>query len=102
MIQTQISPSELISGSGIEQGKQLLQVTANIMYDLGRVCHSRQLMTLITRRLNVHIFQMVYTIHNIITTIPNQVERQQPVYFLDAMEKRAPFFLDFIRFKEVR
>jgi len=35
------------------------------------------------------------------TRIPSQVERQQPVYMIDALGRHAPFYLEFIRSKEV-
>ncbi|MCJ1380867.1 hypothetical protein MMC17_003976 [Xylographa soralifera] len=46
------------------------------------------------------ILQMVSRIHSIVTTIPGPIERQQPVYFIDALGKYAPFHLEFIRSPE--
>ncbi|MCJ1249967.1 hypothetical protein MMC30_007193 [Trapelia coarctata] len=69
-------------GSGIEQGKQLIQITVHIM------------------RLNVHVFQMVDDIHTFITSIPGQVS-QRDVQILDALGRHATFSLDFIRSKKV-
>lgn len=43
---------------------------------------------------NLKIYQMVL---NMQTSLPPQVERQQPVYFLDACGFRAPFHLEFIK-----
>jgi hypothetical protein len=45
---------------------------------------------------NVQIFQIVLNLQNIITRIPGQVERQQPVYFVDALCRHMPFHLEFI------
>jgi hypothetical protein len=39
---------------------------------------------------------MVLNIQNIITRIPGQVDRQQPVYFEDAHGRVAPFHIEFI------
>jgi hypothetical protein len=58
-------------------------------------------MTNYTRATNIRIFQVVCSIQNIIARIPGQVERQQPVYMIDALGRSAPFYLEFIRCKEV-
>ena len=50
---------------------------------------------------NVQIFQIVLNIQNIITRIPGQIERQQPVYFIDALGRHTPFYLEFITSAEV-
>jgi hypothetical protein len=39
---------------------------------------------------------------SIITRIPNQIDRQQPVYMVDALGRVAPFYLEFIRSSEVK
>lgn len=39
---------------------------------------------------------MLCNIQNVITRIPGQVERQQPVYLMDALGKIAPFHLEFV------
>jgi len=64
--------------SGIQQGKQLLQMTAKVI------------------QTNVQIFQIVLNIQNIISRIPGQIERQQPVYLIDALGRHQPFHLEFI------
>jgi hypothetical protein len=46
---------------------------------------------------NLRVFQMVYDIQLFITRIPGQVQRQQPVYFVDAFNRETPFHLEFIR-----
>ena len=51
---------------------------------------------------NVQIFQIVLNIQEIITRIPGQIERQQPVYFVDALGRHMPFHLEFILSAEVR
>jgi hypothetical protein len=53
------------------------------------------------RRTNVKVFQIVLQIQQFITRIPGQVERQQPVYLLDALGKTSPFHLEFVRSAEV-
>jgi hypothetical protein len=45
----------------------------------------------------LRIFQIVYDIQLFITRIPGQVQRQQPVYFVDAFNRESPFHLEFIR-----
>lgn len=50
---------------------------------------------------NVQIFQIVLEIQNIVTKIPGQVDRQQPVYFIDAIGRHTPFHLEFITCAEV-
>lgn len=48
-------------------------------------------------RTNVRVFQIVYDIQLLITQIPGQVQRKQPVYMVDAFNKESPFHLEFIR-----
>jgi len=45
---------------------------------------------------NVKIFQMVVKIHQIITQIGGQIQRQQPVYLIDAIGRQSAFHLEFI------
>jgi hypothetical protein len=49
---------------------------------------------------NLRVFQIVYDIQLFITRIPGQVQRQQPVYFVDAFNRESPFHLEFIRSAE--
>lgn len=51
---------------------------------------------------NVQVFQIVLNIQNIITKIPGQVDRQQPVYFVDALSRNMSFDLEFIMSADVR
>src|ERR1700712_4749685 len=53
------------------------------------------------RRTNIKVFQIVFPLQHHITRIPNQVERQQPVYLLDALGRMNPFDLEFVRSAEV-
>ncbi|KAG4442391.1 hypothetical protein IFR05_002093 [Cadophora sp. M221] len=62
--------------TGIQQGKQLLEMTAKVF------------------QTNVQIFQIVIKIQDIITRIPGQVERQQPVFFVDALGRHMAFHLE--------
>ena len=50
--------------------------------------------------MNVRIFQAVLDIQQILTTIPGQIERQQPVYLTDLWGRVAPFHLEFIQSAE--
>jgi hypothetical protein len=49
---------------------------------------------------NLRVFRMVYDIQLFITRIPGQVQRQQPVYFIDAFNRECPFHLEFVRSAE--
>ncbi|KAE9377453.1 hypothetical protein N431DRAFT_398375 [Stipitochalara longipes BDJ] len=64
--------------TGLEQGRQLMDLTANII------------------QTNIQIFRIVLNLQNIITRIPGQVERQQPIYLIDALDRHMPFHLEFI------
>ncbi|KAF1960248.1 hypothetical protein CC80DRAFT_544697 [Byssothecium circinans] len=66
----------------LQQGKELLEITTNIM------------------RANFHIFGMILDIHNFISKIPSQIQRDQPVYMIDAFGRSTPFHLEFIRSAE--
>ncbi|KAE9377316.1 hypothetical protein N431DRAFT_436561 [Stipitochalara longipes BDJ] len=66
----------------VRQGKQLLDMTSSIL------------------RTNVEIFQAVLQIQQMVTKIPSQVERQQPVYMIDALGTHSPFHLEFVRSAE--
>lgn len=50
---------------------------------------------------NVQIFQTVIRIQEILTRIPGQVERQQPVYLIDALGREMAFHLEFVLSAEV-
>ena len=65
-------------GHGLQQGKQILNTTTEVL------------------RINVQIFQAVVQLQSIVTQIPGQVERQQPVFLIDALGKPSPFHLEFI------
>jgi hypothetical protein len=54
------------------------------------------------RHTNVQVFQIVLNIQEIISRIPGQVDRQQPVYLIDALGRHSPFHLEFIRSADVR
>lgn len=45
---------------------------------------------------------MVLQVHRFIITLPPQVEREQPIYFIDAFGKESAFFLEWIYSAEVR
>ena len=68
--------------TGLQQSKQLLETSAKIL------------------KTNIRIFQVVLAIHDKLMKIPGQVERQQPVYLIDAFGRSSPFHLEFIRSPE--
>lgn len=43
---------------------------------------------------------MVHDLQLFITQIPGQVQRQQPVYMIDAFNRESPFHLEFVRSAE--
>jgi hypothetical protein len=49
---------------------------------------------------NMRIFQAIQQLQAMISTVPPQIERQQPVYLIDALNKECPFHLEFIRSAE--
>lgn len=53
------------------------------------------------RQTNVQIFQLVLKIQDYFLSLPCQVERQQPVTFIDACGRVYPFHLEFISSAEV-
>ena len=67
---------------GLQQGKELLDTTTEVL------------------RTNAQVFQVVVNLQNIIIRIPGQVERQQPVFLIDALGKGSLFHLEFIRSAE--
>ncbi|KAH6842363.1 hypothetical protein B0I37DRAFT_381750 [Chaetomium sp. MPI-CAGE-AT-0009] len=66
----------------VQQGKALLDATAKIV------------------QTNLRVFQMIFDIHQYILRVPPQVNRQQPVYMIDALGKESPFHLEFVRSAE--
>lgn len=66
----------------VQQGKQLLETSAEIV------------------QTNVRVFQVMHDIKVLILSIPGQVQRQQPVYLIDPLNKESPFHLEFVRSKE--
>jgi hypothetical protein len=49
---------------------------------------------------NMRIFQAIRQLQAMISTVPPQIERKQPVYLIDALNKACPFHLEFIRSAE--
>jgi hypothetical protein len=66
----------------VQQGKVLLDATAKMV------------------QTNLRVFQMIFDIHQYILRVPSQVDRQQPVYMIDALGKESPFHLEFVRSAE--
>ncbi|EAQ84488.1 hypothetical protein CHGG_08502 [Chaetomium globosum CBS 148.51] len=66
----------------VQQGKALLDATAKII------------------QTNLRVFQMIFDIHQYILQVPSQINRQQPVYMIDAFGKESPFHLEFVRSAE--
>jgi hypothetical protein len=50
---------------------------------------------------NVQIFQILVSVQNIVTRIPGQIDRQPPVYFIDALGRHMAFHLEFVLSAEV-
>ena len=69
-------------GQCVQQGKALLESSAQIV------------------QTNLRVFQIVHDIQLFILRIPGQVQRQQPVYLIDAFNKESLFHLEFIRSAE--
>jgi hypothetical protein len=44
---------------------------------------------------------MILQVHRFILTLPPQVDRKQPVYFIDAFGKESAFFLEWVFSREV-
>ncbi|KAL8991743.1 MAG: hypothetical protein Q9169_007691 [Polycauliona sp. 2 TL-2023] len=67
----------------------LIGVTA-----LARECleNTRQII-----HMNLRVFQVILDVQDYLKSIPEQIERQQPVYLNDALGRYAPFHLEFIR-----
>ncbi|PVH82988.1 hypothetical protein DL98DRAFT_570192 [Cadophora sp. DSE1049] len=66
----------------VDQGKQLHEMTTSVMQTV------------------IKTFQIVLQIQGMITAIPGQVDRQQPVYMIDALGKTSHFNLEFVRSAE--
>jgi hypothetical protein len=66
----------------VQQGRSLLESSAKVLDT------------------NLRVFQMVHDIQRFILHIPTQVQRQQPVYMIDAFNRESPFHLEFIRSAE--
>jgi hypothetical protein len=64
--------------TGVEQGKKILEMTAQVI------------------QTNVQVFHVVLNIQSIITRVPGQVERQQPVFLIDAIGRYTPFHWEFV------
>lgn len=66
----------------VQQGKALLESSAQIV------------------QTNLRVFQLVHDIQLFILKVPGQVQRQQPVYMIDAFNRESPFHLEFVRSAE--
>ncbi|RYP71262.1 hypothetical protein DL771_004954 [Monosporascus sp. 5C6A] len=66
----------------VQQGRSLLESSAKVL------------------ETNLLVFRMVHDIQQFIMHIPTQVQRQQPVYMVDAFNKESPFHLEFVRSAE--
>jgi hypothetical protein len=66
----------------VSQGKRFLETSAQIVQS------------------NLRIFQIVHDIQLFILKIPGQVQRQQPIYLVDALNRESPFHLEFVRSAE--
>ncbi|KAJ5746367.1 hypothetical protein N7520_011549 [Penicillium odoratum] len=66
----------------IQQGKALIDSSAQVV------------------QINLRIFQIVHDIHLAILKIPGQIQRQQPIYLTDPLNRESPFHLEFVRSPE--
>ena len=66
-------------GSNFAQGQQILQTSVRIVQS------------------NIRIYQAVCSMQSMLKCLPPQIERQQPVYMIDALGKMSPFHLEFVR-----
>ncbi|PQE17488.1 vegetative cell wall protein [Rutstroemia sp. NJR-2017a WRK4] len=82
--------------SGIEQGKNLLEMTTKFV----EVGMNHDYLLTYRRQTNTQVFQVVLDIQKFIKRIPGQIDRQQPVYFIDALGRSSPFHLEFVRSAE--
>lgn len=66
----------------VEQGKKLMNSTARVLDT------------------NNQILQLIYTFQWLTNQVPPQIDRQQPVYMIDALGRASPFHLEFVRSAE--
>ncbi|KAJ5993889.1 hypothetical protein N7451_009613 [Penicillium sp. IBT 35674x] len=66
----------------IQQGKALLESSAQIV------------------QTNLRVFQIAHDTHLAILKVPGQIQRQQPIYFVDPLNRESPFHLEFVRSAE--
>ncbi|KAL8710577.1 MAG: hypothetical protein Q9220_004801 [cf. Caloplaca sp. 1 TL-2023] len=97
---TQQSQQRLIA-SRIQDGfSKSMQKLSFMCSTLTRISAQAQELLESTRHIismNCRVFQVVLDVQKLLTTIPGQIERQQPVYLNDALGRYAPFHLEFIR-----
>ncbi|KMU85899.1 hypothetical protein CIHG_03428 [Coccidioides immitis H538.4] len=67
---------------GVQPGRRLLETSEKVL------------------QTNLRVFQMIHDIQRFLLHIPTQVQRQQPVYMIDAFNKESPFHLEFVRSAE--
>ena len=95
-----IRTTRLTIYSSIEQGRQLLECSAKVLY-IWTYLPIPNMVLMLCRSFNIRIFQMTCQIYNILSQIPGQIERQQPVFMIDALGMASPFHLEFVRSLEV-
>lgn len=66
----------------VQQGKALLESSTQIV------------------QTNLRVFQIVHDIQLFMLKVPGQIQREQPVYLIDPLNKECPFHLEFIRSPE--
>ena len=54
-----------------------------------------------TRKISINIFKTISGIADILKNMPTQIEREQPVILIDALNRLMPFHLEFIRSPEL-
>ena len=92
----------MLANRGIEANKHILNSHTDLILTLTRIAssaatqeQSRDLEDLVLNvlKINLQIYDMVLNVHK---NLPRQVERQQPVMFLDACGRLSPVHLEFI------
>jgi len=92
----------MLANRGIETNKQILNSHTDLILTLTKVAsgaatqeHTRELQDLMLKVLksNLQMYDMILNMH---ASLPQQVERQQPVMFLDACGRLSPVHLEFI------
>lgn len=97
-LQTSIATRIQDGFSGCMRKCTVIGDTVTRVSSLAQEClaNTRQIISL-----NIRVFQAILDLQNLLlSSIPGQIERQQPVFLNDALGRSAPFHLEFIRSPE--